>query len=195
MPANNIGDQLERVEITSADELRDWLGRNHDRSDGVWLVTYKQHVENRWVSRDDVLDELVAHGWTDGARRKLDDDRVMQLVSRRRTHIWARTYQVRAQRLIEQGRMHAAGIGSIEHAKQRGTWDEHQHVDDLLIPDDLGVALAGQPQASEHFDSFPPSHRRNVLRWLAKAKQPDTRTRRISEIVTRSAVGQRLPNL
>jgi uncharacterized protein YdeI (YjbR/CyaY-like superfamily) len=191
----SAGDHLERVEITSVAELRAWLDRHHGRFDGIWLVTHKRHRGHLWVRRDDILDELVAHGWTDGAMRKLDDDRVMQLISPRRAHIWARTYRLRAQRLIEQGRMHPAGMAAIEQAKQQGTWDEHEHVDDLLVPADLAGALAARSQATGNFDSFPPSHRRNVLRWLAKAKKLDTRTRRITEIADRAAAGQRLPGL
>ena len=193
--ARGTGDALERVEIISLEQLRAWLDRHHHRPDGVWLVTYKRHRADRWVRHEDVLDELVAHGWTDGAMRKIDDDRVMQLISRRRTHIWARTYRLRAERLIEQGRMHPAGIAAIDQAKQHGTWDEHDHVDDLLVPTDLAAALAARPKATDHFDAFPPSHRRNVLRWLAKAKKPETRTRRITEIADRAAQGQRLPDL
>lgn len=190
-----IGNQLERIEFTSIEKLRAWLDRNYDRSDGVWLVTYKRHRPELSVAHDDILDELVAHGWTDGAMRKVDEDRVMQLISRRRTHIWARTYQVRAQRLIEQGRMHSAGIAAIDHAKQQGSWDEHEHVDDLLTPPDLAVALGARPPAAENFEAFPPSHRRNILRWLAKAKGPDTRMRRISDIAHCAPAGQRLTNL
>ena len=142
----------------------------------------------------EVLDELIAHGWTDGALRRIDEDRVMQLVSPRRTHIWARTYQQRAERLIEEGRMHPAGLAAIQYAKERGTWEEHQHVDDLRVPDDLAAELASQRSAVA-FDSFPPSHRRNVLRWLAKAKRADTRRRRIVEIAARAASGERVPGL
>lgn len=192
---NNAGDGLERIEITSLEQLRVWLGAHHDRDDGVWFVTYKKHHPDVFVGRMDVLDELIAHGWTDGAMRRIDNDRVMQLVSPRRTHIWARTYQDRAQRLVVEGRMHPAGLAAIDYAKLRGTWNEHAHVDDLLVPEDLAAEFASRARAAETFDSFPPSHRRNVLRWLAKAKRADTRRKRLIQVATLAAVGERVPGM
>ncbi|MEM8922101.1 MAG: YdeI/OmpD-associated family protein [Actinomycetota bacterium] len=185
----------QRIEITSIEQLRSWLDRHHGQEDGVWLVTYKKHRPELSVGRGEVLDELIAHGRTDGALKRIDDDRVMQAVSPRRSHIWARTYKERARRLLDEGRMHPAGLAAIEHAKAEGTWDEHDHVDDLLVPDDLAAAFAAAPGSTDSFSSFPPSHRRNVLRWLAKAKRAETREKRIAEIARRAARGERIAGL
>jgi uncharacterized protein YdeI (YjbR/CyaY-like superfamily) len=141
-----------------------------------------------------VLDELIAFGWTDGALKRLDNDTVMQRISPRRTDIWARTYQVRAARLLADGRMHAPGLAAVERAKASGLWDEHHHVDDLLIPDDLAASLGVCGDAAVRFDGYPPSHRGNVLRWLAKAKRPATRAARIAEITRHARAGTRMLN-
>jgi len=45
------------------------------------------------------------------------------------------------------------------------------------------------------FDTCPPSYRRNVLRWLASARTPETRTKRIAAITDACASGQRLPQM
>ena len=116
-----IGDHLERIEVSSSAQLRGWLLDHHDQDDGVWLVTFKKSHGDRYVSRDEVLDELVSFGWTDGARRKLDDDRTMQLISPRRTQYWAKSYKDRAATLIAEDRMHDAGLRSIEQSKAAGS--------------------------------------------------------------------------
>jgi hypothetical protein len=66
-------DRFERVEITSEQALWDWLGQHHERPGSVWLVTWKAAHPDRYVSREAVLDALIAHGWIDGRRLKLDD--------------------------------------------------------------------------------------------------------------------------
>ena len=66
-------DKFERVEITSADDLLLWLEKYHKSLNSVWLVTWKAAHPERYVSRDTVLDALIAYGWIDGRRRKLDD--------------------------------------------------------------------------------------------------------------------------
>jgi uncharacterized protein YdeI (YjbR/CyaY-like superfamily) len=177
-------ERFEKVEVTSPAQLRDWLEANHARQEGVWLVTYKKHVAVRYVSTDDVLDELLCFGWIDGVRRKLDADRTMQLISPRRHQVWAKTYKDRAARLIAEGRMRRAGRAAIDAAKRAGLWDAMADVDALVVPADLAAALASVgEQALANFDKAAPSYRRNVLRWLKLAKQAPTRTKRIGVIV------------
>lgn len=51
------------------------------------------------------------------------------------------------------------------------------------IPDDLIAVLDKQPTAYTAFQALPPSHQREYLRWIAEAKRPETRQRRIEETV------------
>ena len=185
-------DRFPHVEVRSADELRDWLAGHHDRDEAVWLVTWKKVVPERYVSSEQVLDQLVAHGWCDGVRRRLDDQRVMQLVSPRRTQPWAQSYKDRAERLQAEGRMHPAGAACVARAKETGAWDAHRDVDALLVPDDLAAALAAHPPATQEFAGFPPSIRRNVLRWIASAKRAETRQRRVLLTATEAQHGRRV---
>ena len=49
------------------------------------------------------------------------------------------------------------------------------------MPDDLAAALGANPPAREHWDAFSRSPRRAILEWIAQAKRPETRARRIAE--------------
>jgi uncharacterized protein YdeI (YjbR/CyaY-like superfamily) len=155
-------------------------------------VTWKKAVPERYVPHEQVLDELVAFGWIDGIRRRIDDERTRQLVSPRRTQPWARSYRQRAERLIAEGRMHAAGLRGVQQAQASGMWDALDDVDDLRVPADLAEELAARPAAAEHFAGFPPSSRRNVLRWIASAKTDVTRRKRIGRTVAEAAEGRRV---
>ena len=184
-------EDLTRVEIASPEDLRRWLSTHHAHNDSVWLVTYKKSAGAKYVSTSQVLDELVAFGWIDGIRRKLDDERTMQLISPRKTKPWAKSYKDRAERLIAEGRMHPAGQALVDEAKASGTWDDMNDVDALVIPDDLREALAASEQAMTNFEAFPPSTRRNILRWIASARTAPTRQRRILTIAADAARGIR----
>ncbi len=183
------------MEIRSAGELRAWLLANHTGAESVWLVTFKKHIGDAYVSVDEILDELLCFGWVDGVRRKLDDDRTMQLISPRRTQYWAKSYKDRAARLIAADRMHYSGLAAIEESKRNGLWDFMDDVDALLAPGDLEAALSDDARAAARFAAFPPSYRRNVLRWLKLAKTPSTRDTRIKQIVQTSAQNERIRNL
>ena len=173
-------DRFERVPVASRVELHQWLLDHHGQAEAVWLQTWKKAVPDRYVSHEDVLDELVAFGWIDGSMRRIDDERVMQLISPRRTQPWARSYKTRAERLNTTGLMHPAGLASVEAAKTSGMWEAMNDVDELLVPDDLAAALGALPPASDTFAAFPPSTRRNILRWIASARTAPTRARRIA---------------
>lgn len=185
-------EKYQKVEVTSQDELRQWLTNHHQQMDPIWLVTFKKIEADKYVSRDQVLDELIAFGWIDGVRSQLDDKRTMQLISPRKTKPWAKSYKVRANRLIAEGKMHPAGLLEVTKAIQSGGWDAMNEVDELVIPNDLAVALKAHEPALAHFENFPASIKRNILRWIASAKTEPTRQKRILMTANEARVNQRV---
>lgn len=188
-------ENFEQVEVTSAEDLRDWLAENHTREKSIWVVTYKAHVREKYVSVQEILDEVLCFGWVDGVRRKLDADRTMQLLSPRRTQHWARSYKDRAARLTEEGRMHPAGLKAIAESKRNGLWNFMDDVDALVVPGDLADALAARPPATAHFDRFAQSKKRNTLRWIKLAKTPETRAKRIDQTAALAQDNRTVPHM
>ncbi len=184
-----------KIEVSSVEELDAWLEANHESDDSVWLVTYKKHVSDRHITMHQTLDALISHGWIDGLRRKLDDDRTMQLISKRRQQKWSQTYKDRFARLMAAGAMRPWGIAAGERAKREGTWDGYAEVDALTIPDDLQRAFAEHQGAAAYFDACGASYRRNILRWIATAKRDETRRSRIAKVAAACAHGVRIPQM
>lgn len=178
-----LTENFAKVEVRHSAELWEWLLAHHQQVESVWLVTWKKKPNAPFVSADDVLDALIAFGWIDGLRRKLDDDRTMQLISPRKQQAWAQTYKMRAAKLESDGRLHPAGREAIAAAKRSGRWDETAAVDALQVPEDLQKELSKSPTAEAFFQNTAPSYRRNVLRWLHAAKRLETRQARIARIV------------
>ena len=185
-------DRFEKVEVNDAAALRAWLSQHHSREEGIWLVTYKKVVPEKYVSREEVLDELLCFGWIDGIRRKLDEERTMQLITPRRVEHWTKTYKERAARLIEKGKMEEPGQQSIEASKRNGLWNFMDDVDALIVPPDLQTALELVEGASDFFAGINPSSKRNTLRWIKLAKTDKTRNKRIVEIARLSGKGEKL---
>jgi uncharacterized protein YdeI (YjbR/CyaY-like superfamily) len=184
--------KFERVEIKSEDDLWQWLQQYHGNSESVWLVTWKAAHADRYVSRDTVLDALIAHGWIDGRRLKLDDTRTMQLISPRKQQVWAQTYKDRAERLRAEGKMHPAGDAAIEDARRSGRWTESELIDALVEPNDLTSALEANGGLL-WWQAAAPSYRRNVLRWISGAKKPETRVKRIEKTSSLAAQQKKVP--
>jgi uncharacterized protein YdeI (YjbR/CyaY-like superfamily) len=184
-----------QVEVRSREDLRDWLRANHGQEESVWVVRWMKAPGRPYLSRLEVLDEVLCWGWIDGIARKLDGERTMQLLSPRRHQRWTRTYRDRAARLIAEGLMQELGFRAIAEAKARETWEAMPDVDALLVPDDLLAALEVMPPARERFEGSAPSYRRNVLRWIALAKTPPTREKRVRAAAEAAAENRRLPQM
>jgi uncharacterized protein YdeI (YjbR/CyaY-like superfamily) len=161
---------------------RAWLQSNHTRPDGIWLITYRRATGKATFTYEQAVEEALCFGWIDGHTKTLDEERGMQWFAPRRAgSVWARSNKERVARLIADGRMTPAGQARIDAAQADGTWALWDHVDSLAVPDDLAAALATYPAARAHFDAFPRSARHAILGWIATAKRPETRAKRIAE--------------
>nr|WP_246221053.1 YdeI/OmpD-associated family protein [Phytoactinopolyspora mesophila] len=83
------------------------------------------------------------------------------------------------------------GQAVIDTAVANGTWQILPDAERETVPDDLQALFDGNPAAGENFRRFPPSSKRLILEWIAAAKKPDTRRRRIDQTVTLAAANIR----
>jgi uncharacterized protein YdeI (YjbR/CyaY-like superfamily) len=185
-------ENFEKLEVMSVRQLRDWLELHHSQPESIWLVTFKKNSGDKYVSIPEVLDEILCFGWIDGVRRKLDDQRTMQLIGPRRVQHWAKSYKDRADRLMLEGRMHAAGLHTINGSKRNGLWNFMDDVDALEMPTDLLEALHENPLSLNYFENFPTSSKRFILRWIKIAKTSQTRAERIGMTTRLAAQNKRI---
>jgi uncharacterized protein YdeI (YjbR/CyaY-like superfamily) len=181
-----------QVEVKSSSELREWLLMNHTQKESIWLVTYKKEITEKYVSVQEVLDQLLCFGWIDGIRRKLDQERTMQLIAPRKVEHWSQTYKLRFAKLEELGLIHQSGFNAVETSKKAGLWNFMDDVDNLIIPNDLQEALSINNEAKLFFEAINASSKRFVLRWIKLAKTDKTRVSRIEQIVQLSSKGEKL---
>ncbi|MEO0391381.1 MAG: YdeI/OmpD-associated family protein [Pseudomonadota bacterium] len=180
-----------QVEITSEAALWDWLAAHHS-SNGALLITWKAAHRAKYVSREAVLDALVAYGWIDGRRYVVDADRSAQLITPRKVQHWSQSYKDRAAKLAAEGRMRPPGAASVADGQANGLWDFMADVDRLEVPPDLSTALG---DARAEWDALAPSYRRNVLRWIKLAKTDATRAKRVQAAAEACADGRKLAQM
>jgi uncharacterized protein YdeI (YjbR/CyaY-like superfamily) len=184
-----------KLEIQSADELRQWLLNNHTQKESIWLVTYKKEILEKYVSVQEVLDQLLCFGWIDGIRRKLDEERTMQLISPRKVEHWSLTYKERFAKLEKAGLVHQSGMNSVEASKKSGLWNFMDDVDNLIIPEDLQSALKQNTNALNFYNALSKSNKRFTLRYLKLSKTDATRQKRIHQIIELAAQNRKVPGL
>ena len=171
-----------KVHAKTAAEWRRWLAANHATARGVWLVGYKASTGKQRLSYDESIAEALCYGWIDSVNKPLDETQTGLLFTPRRTGSgWSRTNKERIARLTKDGRMRAAGLAKIEAAQRDGSWTLLDSVEAIQIPADLRRALGAVGMRA--FTGLTPGRKKEHLRTLVTAKRPETRAKRVSDIV------------
>ena len=169
---------------------RGWLEANHAERPAVWLLLDKKEAGEPRMSYDEAVEEALCWGWIDGLVNRWDERRyAVRFTPRRPGSVWSESNVERVRRMIAEERMTPAGMALVDEARRRGTWDEAASGRPDVTPPDLEAALAAAPAAHGHWAAWAPSHRRTYVYWILDAKRPDTRARRVSEVVRRAASG------
>ncbi len=171
---------------------REWLAAHHAERTQVWLLLHKKHVEAPSVSYDAAVEEALCWGWIDGLTKRWDErSYAVRFTPRKPGSVWSESNVERVTRMIAEGRMTPAGQALVDEAKRRGTWDEAASGRLDVTPPDLEAALAGVPAAADRWNEWPATPRRMYVYWVLDAKRPETRARRIADVVRRAAAGLR----
>ncbi|MCW5861456.1 MAG: YdeI/OmpD-associated family protein, partial [Caldilineales bacterium] len=106
---------------------------------------------------------------------------------------WSNVNIKRAQVMIEQGQMQPAGLKAFEARRENesGLYSYEQRSVDLEEP--YQQLLKKNKAAWNYFQTQPASYRKAVYWWIMSAKKEQTRLKRLEELTTLSAQGQRVP--
>jgi uncharacterized protein YdeI (YjbR/CyaY-like superfamily) len=182
--------ELERIHPGTRRAWRQWLTKHHASSPGVWLVLDKAASGRQQLGYDAVVEEALCFGWIDGKAHTIDEATFRVLYKPRNPKSgWSAINKQRVERLIAEGLMAPAGLAKIEEAKKNGAWSSLDAVEALTMPDELKKALRANKSAAANYDAFAPSSKKVILTWIASAKRPETRAKRVAETVKLAAKG------
>ncbi len=163
---------------------RTWLAKHHQTEQGVWLIYYKKDSGKTRVEYDESVEEAICFGWIDSVVKTIDEQCYKQLFTPRKAKSnWSKVNKERVEKLFAQNLIMPAGMLLINLAKETGTWDALNDVEQLVIPEDMQELFDSDPQALVHWNTFSRSVRRGILEYILNAKRPETRIKRITDAV------------
>lgn len=167
---------------------RKWLKANHKKRRSIWLIIYRKNATKPSVYYDEAVEEALCFGWIDSTANKRDEEsRYQYFCQRKPASKWSKLNKSRVEKLIKQGLMEKAGMAMVELAKQTGTWNALDDIEELVMPPDLLKAFSKDKIALRNFEAFPPSARKGIFQWIINAKQDATRNKRILETVSKAS--------
>jgi uncharacterized protein YdeI (YjbR/CyaY-like superfamily) len=182
----------EILRFRSAPEFRKWLAAHHHQSEGIWLRIFKRDAGEPSVSYAEALDEALCFGWIDGQRRSHDESSWLLRCTRRRPKsAWSKINTQHAERLIQAGRMNAAGQAAIDAAKKDGRWaSAYDSQSNAIFPEDFLAALRRNKKAKTSFESLSKANRYAIAYRLQTAKKQETKKRRMEMILAMLGRGE-----
>lgn len=176
-------------------DWRAWLNENHATSKGVYLILYKVSSNEPSMRWEEAVKVALCYGWIDSTVKRLDEERRQQYFTPRKPKsVWSKLNKSYIKELTKENLIHVSGKSSIKIAKENGSWDALNDVDNEVIPPNLQKVFDENPIAFKNYKGFAPSYRRSYLYWLYAAKREATQQKRIDEIIQLCTLNKKQPD-
>ncbi|AUC75884.1 YdeI/OmpD-associated family protein [Olleya sp. Bg11-27] len=176
-------EEIETYYPKSQTDWRNWLDKNHQLKQSVWLIFYKKSTKVASISWSEAVDEALCFGWIDSTKKTIDSEKYMQYFSKRKPNsIWSKVNKDKVAYLTSKKLIQKTGYKSIEIAKENGSWFILDEVEALILPKNLKKEFDKREGALEYYESLSKSAKKILLSWIVLAKRPETKQKRIIEI-------------
>lgn len=184
----------EPIYFTSAAAFGAWL-REHGETETELLVGFHKVGSGQpSMTWPESVDEALCVGWIDAVRKRVDEQRYQIRFTRRKPGSnWSAINIARVAELTAQGRMQPSGLAAfarrVEHRSRIYAYEQR---DAATLPPEDEKLFRRHKQAWAFFEQQPPGYRHKLLWRIASAKRPETRAKRLAELIEASAQGLRL---
>jgi uncharacterized protein YdeI (YjbR/CyaY-like superfamily) len=175
-------------------EWSDWLKAHHAQETELWLKLYRKNSGIPSITWEEAVIEALAYGWIDGVKKAGDDSHWFQRFTPRRARSsWSQKNRAHVEKLLAEGRMQPAGLVHVEAARNDGRWDAaYAGSKSAEVPADFLAAIAEDAVAMATYQSLNAANRFAICYRLTTARKPETRAKRLAEMVATLARGERI---
>lgn len=177
--------ELPVLAFPSPGDFEAWLDEHHATSPGVVIKLAKKASGIPSVTHDEAVKVALCFGWIDGQAKSIDETWWAQRFTPRRSRSrWSRRNCGFVEELVAAGRMRPAGLAEVERAKADGRWEAaYDSPATATVPDDFVAELDRHPGAKAFWAELNRTNRYAILYRIQDAKKPETRTRRIAQLI------------
>ncbi|ORY68388.1 uncharacterized protein BCR38DRAFT_334522 [Pseudomassariella vexata] len=166
-----------------------WLSQNHATATEVFVGYYKKHTGRQVMPWSQAVDEALCWGWIDGQVKSIDSNRTAQRFTPRKkkgSH-WSRINVEKVAILEAAGRMRDPGRAAFALRTEENTAQTYFEREAKGLSEEFKVRLETDEGAAAYVEGRTPGYRRQVFDWIMSAKRPETRERRLVELIESSA--------
>ena len=188
---------MEPTFFATAADFRAWLERHHDSVSELLLGFHRKGSGRPSITWPEAVEQALCFGWIDGVRRRIDDASYsIRFTPRQPRSTWSAVNVKRMKELVEEGLAAPTGLAAFDRrADDRTASYSYEQRRSARFEPDQERRLHADEGAFAFFEAQPPSYRRAAIHWVISAKRPETRERRLTQLIECSAAGRPVPPL
>jgi uncharacterized protein YdeI (YjbR/CyaY-like superfamily) len=183
---------MEPTFFATPEAWRAWLEEHHESESELLVGFYRKGSGRASITWPESVDQALCFGWIDGVRRSIDDSSYsIRFTPRKQRSTWSLANVRRVGELSELGLMRPAGVAAFERrsADRTGIYS-HERQRAAAFEPEQERAFKADERAWSWFQAQAPTYRRQATHWVISAKKPETRRRRLEELIADSAAGR-----
>jgi uncharacterized protein YdeI (YjbR/CyaY-like superfamily) len=188
---------MDPVFFATPDELHAWFEQHSGNTTELLVGYYKKGAGRSGIRHSEAVEQALCFGWIDGVGRRIDDERYqVRFTPRRKGSVWSAVNVAKVTELTERGLMHPAGLHAFESRRpDRVATYSYEQPEGAELDEQQLARLRAEPAAWDWFSKQASSYRRSAAHWVISAKRPETRERRLAQLIADSAAGRPVPPL
>ena len=188
---------MEPTFFATPEELRAWLTEHHETETELLVGFHKKGSGRHSITWPQSVDQALCFGWIDGVRRRIDDERYsIRFTPRTPRSTWSVVNVKRVGELTELGLMHPAGVAAFERrSDDRTAIYAYEQRKAAKLDREQERRFKADMKAWDWFQAQPAGYRRTATYWVISAKKPETRERRLEQLIEDSAAGRTIRSL
>ena len=168
------------LEFDSRRDFRAWLDKNHDISDGIWILFTKGCKS---FTAHEALEEAICFGWIDGLMKSVDEDTYKKYFSQRKDKSnWSEKNRTLFNKLKEKGIMTEYGVSAFQYRSDDKSIKNKADVHSKNIMT-LKTALQNSKDILNAFENIAASRQKQLAGFYCEAKTDETREKRKARII------------
>jgi len=173
----------EEIFFATRGELRNWLAKNFNKTEGIWAIFNKKTSGLGDLSWEAIVEECLCFGWIDSLPGKVDETKTKIYISPRKANSgWSRRNKDLLIELQKSGLIKQPGLDVIDRAKANGSWGRFDLAEALVIPKELKESFNNDKEFLTNWKLLTESKQRQALQLIYDAKTETTKQKRIEAL-------------
>lgn len=177
-----------------ARSFRAWLAENGNKAGELWVGFHRLGTGKKSITYPEALDEALCHGWIDGVRKSLGQGvYAIRFTPRKTKSNWSLVNIRRVRELIKLKRMKPEGLRVFKARDEKRARRYSYEQKTSKLTREQEKLFRATPKAWEFFKSQAPWYQRVTTWWIVSAVKPETREKRLAQLISNCAAGRRIP--